>query len=268
MDETCLTGIPVPTATSDGTELYFELHGTPESPNGALVFAHGAGGNAASWWQQVPAFINSYQVVVFDHRGFGRSVCPPELQNAVHFESDLIAILDAAEIESATVVCQSMGGWTGVRAAVFHPERVRGVFLANTPGAVHNDVVADNWVQLTQRIAEGGGLINRAISESFALDNPERALLYQQIATFNTGAAPNINNDQVRISPIQVVESNVPFHVLASDLDPLFPPNVLAAVADDIGACRSLVEGAGHSTYFEQPSTFNGILGEFLDTLS
>ena len=257
----------MPNATNDGVELYFELHGNSESSNGALVFAHGAGGNAASWWQQVPTFIDSYQVVVFDHRGFGRSVCPPEQQNALLFESDLIAILDAAEIDSATIVCQSMGGWTGVRTAVFHPDRVRGIFLANTPGAVQNQVVADNWTQLTERIAEGGGLINRAISEPFALNHPDRALLYQQIAAFNIGSVPNIRDNEVGVSPQQVLDSNVPFHVLASDLDPLFPPHVLSAVADDIGADRSFVEGAGHSTYFEQPSTFNGILSEFLDTL-
>ena len=257
----------MPIATNDGVELYFELHGNSESSNGALVFAHGAGGNAASWWQQVPTFIDSYQVVVFDHRGFGRSVCPPEQQNALLFESDLIAILDAAEIDSATIVCQSMGGWTGVRAAVFHPDRVRGVFLANTPGAVHNQAVADNWAPLTKRITEGGGLIHRAISEPFALDHPDRALLYQQIAAFNTGAAPNLRNDDVGVSPGQVLDSKVPFHVLASDLDPLFPPELLAAVANDIAAGQSFVEGAGHSTYFEQPGRFNEILGEFLDML-
>ena len=257
----------MPSTTNEGVELYFELHGNSESSKGALIFAHGAGGNALSWWQQVPAFSDAYQVLVFDHRGFGRSVCPPEQQNALHFESDLIAILDAAKIESATIVCQSMGGWTGVRAAVFHPDRVRGVFLANTPGAVHNQAVADNWAQLTKRITEGGGLINRAISEPFALNHPDRALLYQQIAAFNTGAAPNLRDDDVGVSPDQVLDSKVPFHVLASDLDPLFPPKLLSAVANDIGAEQSFVEGAGHSTYFEQPTRFNEILGEFLGTL-
>ena len=160
-----------------------------------------------------------------------------------------------------------MGGWTGVRAAVSLPERVRGVFLANTPGAVQTQAVADNWAQLTKRITEGGGLIHRAISEPFALEYPDRALLYQQIAAFNTGAAPNLRDDDVGLSPGQVLDSKVPFHVLASDLDPLFPPELLSAVANDIAAEQSFVEGAGHSTYFEQPTRFNEILAGFLSTL-
>ena len=99
------------------------------------------------------------------------------------------------------------------------------------------------------------------------MNHPDRALLYQQIAAFNTGAAPNLRDDDVGVSPDLVLDSKVPFHVLASDLDPLFPPELLSAVANDIGAEQSFVEGAGHSTYFEQPTRFNEILGEFLGTL-
>ena len=39
-----------------GAELYYERHG--EGP--ALLFAHGVGGNALSWWQQVPYFRDRY----------------------------------------------------------------------------------------------------------------------------------------------------------------------------------------------------------------
>lgn len=56
-----------------GARIYYECHG--EGP--ALVFAHGRGGNAASWCQQVPRFVRDYRVLVFDHRGFGRSRCEP-----------------------------------------------------------------------------------------------------------------------------------------------------------------------------------------------
>nr|VFK60061.1 MAG: alpha/beta hydrolase fold [Candidatus Kentron sp. TUN] len=123
----------MPYATSGNIHIYYEVHGV-DGP--ALVFAHGAGGNATSWWQQVPAFVSDYRVVVFDHRGFARSICPVDAQNPRFFEGDLMAVMDATGINKATVVCQSMGGWTGMRAAVYHSERVQAVFLANTPGAV------------------------------------------------------------------------------------------------------------------------------------
>ena len=51
----------------DGFSMYYETEGSGEP----VVFAHGVGGNHASWYNQVPAFAGRYQTIVFDHRGFG-----------------------------------------------------------------------------------------------------------------------------------------------------------------------------------------------------
>lgn len=61
----------MPKAQVNGIELYYEVHG--EGP--PIVFAHGAGGNHLSWWQQVPFFTaQGYRCVTFDHRAFGQSL--------------------------------------------------------------------------------------------------------------------------------------------------------------------------------------------------
>ena len=52
-----------------GVEIYYERQG--EGP--AIVFAHGAGGNGAIWWQQTPYFAERYTCITFDHRCFGLS---------------------------------------------------------------------------------------------------------------------------------------------------------------------------------------------------
>ena len=80
----------MPTVETNGASIYYEVHG--DGPT--VVFAHGRGGNAASWWQQVPYFAEYYKVIVFDHRTFGRSTCPEEKFDRSLFDSDLIAILD------------------------------------------------------------------------------------------------------------------------------------------------------------------------------
>ena len=255
----------MPYAKNDDVDIYYETHGE-HGPG--LIFAHGAGGNATSWWQQVPVFRQTHRVAVFDHRGFARSACPPELQSAMRFEHDLMAVMDAAEFEDAVLVCQSMGGWTGVRAAVNFPQRIRAVLLANTPGAVRTPTTEANMKQLAQRLAAAGGLVNRAISDEFAAGNPAGALLYQQISSYNTGARPNLREDAAYLSPAAVRGCGVPFRVLSSDLDPLFPPDVLASVAADIEAPLVRVEGAGHSTYFEKPEEFNDAVRDFLGTLA
>ena len=255
----------MPYAKNGAIDIYYETYGFAETASGAnLVFAHGAGGNATSWWQQVPAFADAHRIAVFDHRGFARSICPPEQQSAAHFEADLVAVMDAAEMDQAVIVCQSMGGWTGVRAAVNRTDRVRAVLLANTPGAVRNETTVANMAQMAERLAAAGGLVNRAYSPEFAERNPAGAVLYRQISAYNTQARPNIRDASVYVTPEAVKATGVPFLVLSSDLDPLFPARVLASVAADIDAPMKLIEGAGHSTYFEKPDEFNGVLRDFL----
>ncbi len=255
----------MPYARSGDIDIYYEVHG---DTGDALVFAHGAGGNATSWWQQVPAFAPRHRVAVFDHRGFARSICPPERQGAGHFEDDLMAVMDAAQMDRAVVVCQSMGGWTGVRAAVHHADRVRAVLLANTPGAVRNPTTIDNMKRMADRLAAAGGLVNQAISAEFAARDPAGALLYRQLSAYNTQARPNLRDAAIYVTADAVKATGVPFQMLCSDLDPLFPPPVLESVAADIDAPLARVNGAGHSTYFEKPRQFNAIVAKFLDTLA
>ncbi|MBT8419883.1 MAG: alpha/beta hydrolase [Gammaproteobacteria bacterium] len=255
----------MPYATVGDINLYYKIYGT-DGPG--LVFAHGGGGNATSWWQQVPAFSTDYRVVVFDHRGFARSACPVEAQNPRFFEGDLMAIMDAANIDKATVVCQSMGGWTGMRAAVYYPDRIRAVFLANTPGAVKTQATQANMESLLARMQRSGPTpsesTNPAISRIFVDKEPALALLYNQIGAYNTKARPNMGDDAIYVTLDDVKASKIPFQILASELDPLFPPDLLESVARDIGAPYVCIDGAGHSTYFEKPEAFNAALRTFL----
>ena len=43
----------MPSAPINGINLYYETQGSGDD---VFVFAHGAGGNHLSWWNQVPAF--------------------------------------------------------------------------------------------------------------------------------------------------------------------------------------------------------------------
>ncbi len=72
-------------AKINGIDLHYQCYGGGD----AIVFAHGAGGNLLSWWQQIPFFSQRYQCVTFDHRGFGHSLDEPEGPGAASFVDDL-----------------------------------------------------------------------------------------------------------------------------------------------------------------------------------
>ena len=251
----------MPTIQTTGAEIYYETTGTGP----AVLFAHGAGGNAASWWQQVPEFSRDHRVITFDHRGFGRSRCAPEKFSASAFDADALAILDAENIDRAAVVCQSMGGWTGVRLAVNHPRRVRALVLGNTPGAIYTDALRDQMRTLTAR-PPSGDLTAMTLGAPFREANPNGAYLYTALTAFNTAPMPlaALMARDAFVAAERLRPFPVPVHLIGSDLDVTFPPALLKATAAMIGAGVTMVNGAGHSTYFERPAEFNAIVRDFL----
>jgi pimeloyl-ACP methyl ester carboxylesterase len=234
----------------------------------ALVLAHGSGGNALSWWQQVPHFAAHYRVVVFDHRGFGRSHCAADALDPAHFAGDLAAILDAAGVERAAIVCQSMGGWTGLPFALAHPERVAALVLAGTPGGVATPGIERDRAALATRIATRG-FLGMALALDYPKREPERAFLYERIAALNPpetlpAILPRLG--ALTIDPSRLAGLSVPTLLAVGTEDAFFSIEGLREVAAALPRARLHVfPGVGHSAYFEEPAAFNGIVDAFLE---
>ena len=251
----------MPKIESSGATIYYEVDG--EGP--AVVFAHGRGGNAASWWQQVPAFARSFRVIVFDHRGFGRSRCEAGQFSCDHFAGDILAILDAEGIDKAALVCQSMGGWGGLKLAVTQPQRVAALVLANTPGGLDTPRVNAAIAHLASGAIPPG---SAQLGKTFMASNPEAAFLCRQISGLNS----NFPKSFLRLTRAGFVTLEelagyaVPTLVIKSPEDLLFPPDVMEEVAARIpGARLETIPCVGHSTYFEAPEVFNALVSKFLD---
>ena len=99
----------------DGDDVYFETVGVPDAP--VVVLGHGAGGNHAIWYQQVPEFARDYYVITWDQRGFGLSTNRNGLANPRTATADLLAILEDLGVARAHVVGQSLAdGRDGLRS--------------------------------------------------------------------------------------------------------------------------------------------------------
>ena len=251
-----------------GASLHYEMHGTGP----AVVLVHGSGGNALSWWQQVPHFARRHRVIAFDHRGFGRSACTsPEALDPARFPSDLAAILDHAGVEVAALVCQSMGGWTGLAFALAHPGRTAALVLAGTPGGVATPRIAQDAAGVPQRMAERG-FLGMALARGFPARDPMRAFLYEQIAALNPPATLPAVLSKIGafgVDPARLAGFAVPTLVTVGTEDSFFSVEGLREVASAIpGARLHVLPGVGHSAYFEEPDAFNGIVDAFFEEIS
>src|SRR5579859_6208400 len=170
----------MPMLNTNGAGLYYETHGSGP----AIVFAHGAGGNHLSWWQQVPFFRERYTCVTFDHRGFGRSLDPRPVTEHPRFDEDLAALIDHLELLDVRLVAQSMGGWTCLGYAVSHPERVRALVMADTAGGLTSPALEQ--ARAAAQAKRGDlPLLGGALSQGFRRRDPAGAFLYEQIFALN-----------------------------------------------------------------------------------
>ncbi|MEX1253577.1 MAG: alpha/beta fold hydrolase [Dehalococcoidia bacterium] len=254
----------MPFASVNEIDLYYESHG--EGP--ALAFAHGAGGNHLSWWQQVPAFADRYRCVTFDHRAFGRSQDPHGGPGRRAFADDLRALLDHLDIESLALVAQSMGGRTAVGFSLRNPGRVGALVLAGTTGGAVSDEVRE--AQDEHRNGPHGqrSLAQRAISLRLKRERPDLAYLYRLIGRLNPprprdflAPIPGYRGSSAdRLSVL-----GIPILFLVGADDTVTPPHVVQLAHQQVpGSQFDVIDGAGHSSYFERPAAFNHRIARFL----
>ena len=116
-----------PTVAVPGATLSYEVAGPLDAP--AVLFVHAGITTRAMWDPQFAALASDHRVVRYDTRGYGES---PGESVAFSDSDDLLRVLDAADVDRATVVGASRGGRFALDAALAHPERITGLVLIGT----------------------------------------------------------------------------------------------------------------------------------------
>lgn len=116
-------------ANNDGIQIHYEVTG--DGP--PLVLHHGFSDDVRGWYEYgyVDALAPHYQLILIDGRGHGHSDKPHSAsaysQKARTY--DVLAVLDALQIDTAFYFGYSLGGWIGFGLATYAPERVRAYVL-------------------------------------------------------------------------------------------------------------------------------------------
>lgn len=111
--------------------LHYEVH---EGPSGApaVILSAGLGGSGAFWAPQMAALTQRFTVVLYDHRGTGRSVRTLTEPHSVDaMADDIVAVMDALDLPRAHVVGHAAGGLAGLSLALRYPDRLRRLAVVN-----------------------------------------------------------------------------------------------------------------------------------------
>ncbi len=98
-----------------------------------IVMHHGIGANRHIFDGWLPALIHTHRILRFDMRGHGESGRPdPDAAlDMDRLADDLFAVMDAAGLQQAHLLGESIGGTVVLHAALRRPERVRTVTVSN-----------------------------------------------------------------------------------------------------------------------------------------
>ncbi len=260
----------MPWADVNGIRMYYESHGEGQ----AIIFAHGAGGNHLSWWQQVPHFREKYRCITFDHRGFGRSAEIEGGPGGLAYPEDLRALIDSLGIARAYLVAQSMGGGTCMGFTAAYASRVIGLAMCDTTGAMSDESLTEK----ARVIREGRprvGLDDGAYNPTLRTERPHMAFLYDSIRATNPprpqpapGAPPPERDPRYVATTEKLAKLSVPVLFIAGSDDALVPAEVIKHASTLVpGARYAEVPGSGHSVYFEKAPEFNRILSGFIESV-
>jgi pimeloyl-ACP methyl ester carboxylesterase len=118
-----------------GVEHYYEWirESTTTQKKPVIVFVHGWGGSARYWESTARAMSDTFDCLLYDLRGFGRSKLPQEsielLYDMEDYAEDLAVLLEALDLNRVFIMAHSMGASPAVLFLNRYPERVERAVL-------------------------------------------------------------------------------------------------------------------------------------------
>jgi 2-hydroxy-6-oxonona-2,4-dienedioate hydrolase len=108
---------------------YLEIGSGP-----TVILLHGLGGDKTNWAFTAPALAKNYHVYVPDQIGFGESDKPLIDYRVGTLVDFLDGFYKKLGITKATVVGNSLGGWTAAAFTLAHPDKVDRLVLVDSAG--------------------------------------------------------------------------------------------------------------------------------------
>jgi pimeloyl-ACP methyl ester carboxylesterase len=252
----------LPTAQINGVDLYYEIHGAGPT----VVLSHGVGSNHLHWWQQVPVWSKHFQVITFDHRGFGFS--KDDGRGPPAFVDDLIGLLDHLEISRTALVGQSMGGFTVAGVASRQPERISALVLSSSSAGLVKprplrQAVQEQFAKVTDYMTLAHVLLHQ---DGFPARKPSLCFLFEQMAQLNrnvnVAALPMLG--PIRHDPAPLKAASIPVFLIGGEED-AGAHAAMREIAELFEATRlEIVPETGHLLFFEHAEAYNRLIEDFL----
>ena len=259
-------------AEVNGTRLYYEVAGSGE----ALVLVHAHTCDTRMWDRQFELYAESYTVVRYDARGYGRSALPVDTGHAP--TCDLKALLENLGISHGDVLGLSMGGLIAIDFALAYPKATDALIVSDSLLGGYRWREAGRDIAMVHRTGREEGVPaarDRWLELDLfapAMERPEVAARLRRMVSDYSGwhwlnRAPVRGEEPLAIDRLATIA--VPTLVMVGDRDlPDFH-----TIADTLheripNSQKAVIPGAGHMANMEAPETFDEAVLGFLSGLA
>jgi pimeloyl-ACP methyl ester carboxylesterase len=252
-----------------------QIHYLEAGSGPTVILLHGLGGDVSNWAATLPALAKHYHVYALDQIGFGQSAKPLIAYRVATLVDFLHGFYKQAGITKATLVGNSLGGWTAAAFTLAYPDKVDKLVLVDAAGyspersgmkltretlQTLNPATLADLKRTLNTIFYNKALITDATVEQFFAQRLKRGDGYT-ISQFLESALTGQDFLDNKVKQIKA-----PTLVVWGRQDELTPLAMGEAFAQDIaGAQKAYLDKCGHVPQLECAAAFNEALLKFLN---
>jgi pimeloyl-ACP methyl ester carboxylesterase len=256
----------MPTVTTDGTTLRYELSGHKDRPTVAFVPDLGFGPWVWGW--QAPALSGPYRTLVYAPRGTDDSECSGPY-TVDRFAADLEAILSEANVRQVHLVGAGLGGMAALRY-VRDYSRARSVTVFGTPAT--GDRVDETALESLHpsdptRIRSS---LSLAFSDRFLTDSgvTDQIVEWRRDEDATGEALEGHKSAMLGFEAGPLYELSVPALVCHGTDDPVVPPAAGEDLAAELPRGRFEAVSGKRCCYIEHATAVTDRIDEFLERVA
>ncbi|KQQ62594.1 3-oxoadipate enol-lactonase [Pseudomonas sp. Leaf127] len=250
--------------------LNYLLEGPIDAP--VLVLSNSLGTDLHMWDAQMPAFTEHFRVLRYDTRGHGRSLVTEGPYSIEQNGRDVLALLDALDIDKVSFLGLSMGGLIAQWLAINAPQRLHRVVLCNTAAKIASAEIWNPRIETVLRdgqaamVALRDASISRWFTPEFverepALVEPIVGMLAQTSPQGYAASCAAVRDADYRE---QIASITLPVLVVCGTQDPVTTPEHGRFMVERIKGARQVDLHAAHLSSVEADEAFTRPILAFL----
>jgi 3-oxoadipate enol-lactonase len=258
----------MPIVKSGEARIHYVLEGRSGAP--VLVFSNSLGTNYSMWDRQAPELRKKLRVLRYDTRGHGQSSVTPGPYSIEQLGKDVLALLDALDLDRVHFCGLSMGGMIGMWLGADAPERLNKLVLCNTGAKIGT---AEAWNARIEAVRKNGmksvaaAVVERWFSPAFREKAPATVsntlkMLEEVNPEGYAACCAAVRDFDFRE---QLRKIRIPALVIAGAHDPATPPADGRFLADQIPGARYAELDAAHLSNIEDQDRFNKEITAFIN---